>query len=471
MNNKNLVRMGIFFLGIAFCTLPDFLALNEDLDYNAKIALRMVLLMIFFWLTEIIPISVTALVPLIFSPFFFDIKINQIASHYASPVVFLLLGGFILALGFEKSNLHQRVAIRSILIFGNTRGKIMISLICSTAFFSMWFSNTATCLLMLPIVKNIIDTNFKNSNDAHFSKLLILSVAYSSSIGGMATPIGTIPNAVMIGFLKENYNVDIDFVGWFSFIFPLVLILIFTMWFFLKLRFKDTKEKLKKDLIIKKYKMLGNLSREEKITSAIIFLTACLWIFKRYLNNFLDINLSDSAIAIFGSIFFFLVPTKNNKTILDFNWFKKIPWNVLILFGGGLSMASLIVSTGLAEEMSKMLGFLENLNLLTIIFLIALVTSLLTEFTSNTATTFLFLPLLSIFAINNNLDLVQVLLPFVLAASCAFMMPIATPPNAIVYSSNRFRISFMVSNGFFINIISILIISSYIFLFNKFFEY
>jgi len=466
MTNNSLKKLIIFAVAIFLAIIPDLFKLNNDLSYDARITLRMVIFMISLWLTEGIPISVTALIPIIISPFFFEIESNVIIKNYASPVVFLLLGGFILAQGFEKSNLHQRIALKTLIIFGKTKEKILISVILSTAFFSMWLSNTATCLLMLPIIKNIIDNNFYSDSDFQFSKILILSIAYASSIGGIATPIGTIPNAILIGYLKENNNIDIDFVEWFKYAFPLVLILLILLFLFLRSRFVDNKRILKNKFLLNKYKSLGSFSYKEKTTIFILLVTLSLWIFKNNINEIFRINLTDPAIAIFGSFLFFIIPFKKNESILDSNWFAKIPWNILILFGGGLSMANLIVSSGLANEISDNLNIIKSFKIFFVIIFIALITSLMTEFTSNTATTFLLLPILSIFAINNSLDVLTITLPFVFAASCAFMMPIATPPNAIIYSSNKFNISFMVSNGFFINIICVLVISIYVFYFN-----
>ena len=455
-----------FCFGLLLSIIPDILNLNDIFSSDEKLVIRMLILMIFFWLTETIPISITALLPILFSPFFLEIKFSDILSNYASSVVFLLLGGFILAQGFEKSQLHKRIALKTLLEFGKTRKRIIFIIMLSSAFFSMWLSNTATCLLMLPIVKNILDSNFNSEEDNEFSKFLLLSIAYSSSIGGMATPIGTIPNAVMIGFLKENHNIEIDFAEWFAFGFPLVLILLFLLFCYLGLKFEN--KNVDRKFVHKKFLELGNFSYGEKVTVFILMLTLSLWIFKNSINEFFGINLNDAVIAIFGSFLFFVIPIKKSDFILSTDWYRNIPWNVLILFGGGLSMASLIISTGLANEFSKIFYFFNAFNLLTLIFIIAIITSFLTEFTSNTATTFLLLPILSIFAVNNNMEVINLTLPFVLAASCAFMMPIATPPNAIVYSSNRFKISFMASNGFFINLISVTVISLYVFFFNYF---
>jgi sodium-dependent dicarboxylate transporter 2/3/5 len=471
MNEKiKLVNPSFLLIGLVLFFIPDFFFYIDDLDYNARLTLKMMILMIFFWLTEAIPTSVTALIPIILSPFYLDLTLKQIIMPYASPVVFLLLGGFIIALGFEKSNLHQRVALKTIITFGNTKKNLLYSFVFSTSFFSMWLSNTATCLLMIPIVKYIIDCNFNAKRDQLYSKFLLLSVAYAASIGGMSTPIGTIPNAILVGFLDDNHNIQIDFFSWVIAIIPLVLLLLFCLCFFFSYKTKNLNEKINLENIFDKYKKLGKFSYEEKIATFILFFTACLWVFKSSINSFLEIKFTDSSIAILGAFLFFVFPSKNknNESILNFSWFKKVPWNILILFGGGLTLASLVVSTGLANKLSTFLNFLGDLNIFFIILIMAFFISILTEFTSNTATTFLLLPIFGSFAVNNDFNIIQIMLPGVLAASCAFMMPISTPPNAIVYSTNKIKISFMISTGFLLNFISVLLISIYIYFLGKF---
>lgn len=351
-------------------------------------------------------------------------------------------------------------------MFGKNKNSLLMCFIFITAFISMWLSNTATCLLMLPIVKFIVENNFKGDENQKFSKMLILCVAYASSIGGMMTPIGTIPNAVMIGFLAENFNLEMSFIEWVIFISPLSIALLFMLWLYLSFGISHKTERINQKKLKLKYESLGKFSNKEKVSLSILILAALLWIFKIKINNFLDINLNDSGIALFSAILFFILPVnKKMDVILGFDWFKNIPWNVLILFGGGLSMASLVMETGLANELSKNIVFLNQLSLLLIIFILTFLTSLFTEFTSNTATTFLLLPLLGTFAINSDINVVTVILPVVLAASCAFMMPISTPPNAIVFSTNQINISFMIKTGLVMNIISILMISFYVYFF------
>lgn len=463
------MKINIKFLicGIFLGFIPELTNLNSQLDFNSKIVLGMTLVMIFLWVTEAIPNSITAFIPIIISPILIDISLKNILSKYASPVVFLLLGGFLLASGFEKSNLHKRLALKSIILFGSTKKKLLLCSIFSTAFFSMWLSNTATCLLMLPIIKFLVDNSLNQKEDEYFSKTLLLSVAYASSIGGMMTPIGTIPNAILVGFLNENYNIQINFIDWFIYVSPLAFIILFCLWFYFSIKIRANHKKINQVLITKKYLELGNFSIAEKITSVILIFTAFLWILKSKINEMLGVSLTDSGIAIMCASLFFIIPVDKKFTVLlSFDWFKNIPWNVLILFGGGLSMAALIVNTGLAKDISENLIFIKNYEIFIVILVLAFFTSVLTEFTSNTATTFLFLPLFATFAVESNLDVIQITIPIVLAASCAFMMPISTPPNAIVYSTNKFNIMFMVKMGVILNILSIVLISFYTNFFN-----
>lgn len=452
-------------LGALIIYLPYFLDMEKLMTSTQLIVLKLLIIMILLWVTEIIPPSITALFPILVLPFLSDIEPKSILSSYSSSVVFLILGGFIIAYGFQKSNLHYRLALGILSKFGDTKLKVMVSISLLTTILSMLFSNTATSLLMLPIVKSIIDENFRNDKlNSSFTNYLLLTIAYSASIGGMMTPIGTIPNAVLIGFLSENYSLEIDFKKWFVYVSPIALSIIIVMLTFISLRIKELNQKISIKNITNKYLKLGRYSKNERVATFIITLTILLWIFKSNINLLLNIKLTDSIIAIFGASLFFLIPAKNGKVMLANEWFEKIPWNILILFGGGLALASLIITSGLAKEITLFLNDFQHVNLFILILLIAFFTSILTEFTSNTATTFLLLPILSIFADTNKIELTLLLLPFILSASCAFMMPIATPPNAIIYSNNSFKIFFMVKNGFFLNLIAILIIASYVYL-------
>lgn len=434
-----------------------------NLSSDGVLVSSLLFLMAFWWLTNTIPLSITALLPLIIVPTLSNIDISDVARPYANPIIFLLLGGFILSLGLQKSNLHKRFAIFILMKVGSNKKNIIIGFVIATAFLSMWLSNTATCLLMLPIAISILG---KFNEDLSFKKYFLLSIAYSSSIGGMATLIGTAPNAIFAGYAYENLNLEISFLDWFLFSFPLVFILLSILILIIFFFLSESKNKnFNAEFFHDEFKKLGKFSFGEKITLTILLLTISLWILKKYINDFFGIFLTDTGIAIFGASLFFLIPVKKFNFLLDGNWYKDIPWSILILFGGGLSLANLVTSSGLASWASSYLYFFNNLNIFFIIFVIAIIISFLTEITSNTATTLLFLPLIFSFADGNGYDVIQLSLPIVLAASCAFMMPIATPPNAIVFSTNEFNISFMASRGFALNILAVTLSSIWIYFF------
>ena len=460
IRQKFLISTGI----LVFFGLVNFQP--NTVSYEAWIVASLLLLMTFWWLTEAIPLSITAILPLIVIPSFTNVNISDVAKPYANPVIFLLLGGFILGLGFQKSNLHLRFAMLVLKKIGSTKKNILGGIILSTAFLSMWISNTATCLLMLPIVVSILD-KMEINNDFLYKKILLLAIAYSASIGGIATLVGTAPNAIFAGFLMENYNLEINFVDWMKFSLPLVFLLITVLWFFFNFLIENKNIPVSKNNFIEdQYKKLGPFSSKEKITMIILLLTIFLWLSKKSINSALSINLTDSSIALFGSLLFFIIPYKRYNFVLNKSWFKEIPWNILILFGGGLSLASSINSSGLANLISESLFVFSELEIYLIIVLMALLISFMTEITSNTATTLLFLPIVASFASKFNYDLILLCLPIIISASCAFMMPVATPPNAIIFSTNQIKITFMVRIGFVMNCTAVILSSIWIFYFS-----
>ena len=460
VRQKFLISTGI----LVFFGLVNFQP--NTVSYEAWIVASLLLLMTFWWLTEAIPLSITAILPLIVIPSFTNVNISDVAKPYANPVIFLLLGGFILGLGFQRSNLHLRFAMLVLKKIGSTKKSILGGIILSTAFLSMWISNTATCLLMLPIVVSILD-KMEIKNDFLYKKILLLAIAYSASIGGIATLVGTAPNAIFAGFLMENYNLEINFIDWMKFSLPLVFLLIIILWFFFNFFIESKNIPISKNNFIEdQYKKLGPFSSKEKITMIILFLTIFLWLSKKFINSALSINLTDSSIALFGSLLFFIIPYERYNFVLNKSWFKEIPWNILILFGGGLSLASSINSSGLANLISESLFVFSELEIYLIIILMALLISFMTEITSNTATTLLFLPIVASFASNFDYDLILLCLPIIISASCAFMMPIATPPNAIIFSTNQIKITFMVRIGFVMNCTAVILSSIWIFYFS-----
>ena len=462
--NKKIIFIFIGIIGFVFLIQ---LEPPEKLNQDAWLVASLLFLMTFWWLTETIPMSVTALLPLIIVPVFTTFSVSEVVQPYSSPIIFLLLGGFVIGLGFQKSKLHKRLAMYILSKIGNNKKSILAAFIISTSFLSMWISNTATCLLMLPILISII-SKLKIEKKNFYRKIIILSIAYSSSIGGMATLIGTAPNAIFAGFLKQNYDIQIDFLEWFLFSFPLVFILILLFWIFANYLTKNVSlQNLNNKIFVNEYKKLGKISSQEKVTILIMCFTIFLWVFKSHVNSIFTINLTDANVAILGAFLFFIVPTKNQDFILEKDWFTKIPWNILVLFGGGLSLANLVTKSGISEWIGTSLFVFSTLNILLLILLISILISFLTEITSNTATTILFLPILASFSEMHSFEILKVLLPVVLTASCAFMMPIATPPNAIVFSTNELKITFMASVGFFMNVTAVVFSSLWIYYFSK----
>ena len=296
IRQKFLISTGI----LVFFGLVNFQP--NTISYEAWIVASLLILMTFWWLTEAIPLSITAILPLIVIPSFTNVNISDVAKPYANPVIFLLLGGFILGLGFQRSNLHLRFAMLVLKKIGSTKKSILGGIILSTAFLSMWISNTATCLLMLPIVVSILD-EMEIKNDFLYKKILLLAIAYSASIGGIATLVGTAPNAIFAGFLMENYNLEINFIDWMKFSLPLVFLLITILWFFFNFFIENKNIPISKNNFIEDhYKKLGPFSSKEKITMIILLLTIFLWLSKKFINSALSINLTDSSIALFGSL-------------------------------------------------------------------------------------------------------------------------------------------------------------------------
>lgn len=425
------------------------------------------IVMAIFWITEALPLSVTALIPLLLFPLLDIASIKNTAAPYAHPLIFLFLGGFIIAQAMQKWNLHKRIALKIISILGTNSYGIIAGFMISSAFLSMWISNTATALMMMPIAISLVqlfqknDTSIAEKDQNNFSVVLLLAIAYSCSIGGVGTLIGTPPNALMAAFLEDNYSIKIGFAQWMMIGIPFVIIALPIAFFVLtkiifpvKIKFSSSDE-----FILKEIETLGPISNEEKKVGFVFALVASLWIFRPLLINIIS-GISDSSIAIFGSVLLFVIPSKNakQKSILEWRDVEKISWGILILFGGGLSLASGIQSSGLAEWIGNLFSDLSNMPSVLIIFAITAIIIFLTELTSNLATTAAFLPIAASIAVSFNVSPILFVVPSAIAASCAFMLPVATPPNAIVFSSGQITIKQMARAGIILNIIFIFIV-------------
>ena len=457
--------MGIIFL-IATCLLPS----PESLNNKAWLTLGIAILMATWWLTEAIPLPATGLLPLVLFPLLGISSIKDTAQAFSHPIIFLFMGGFIIGLAMQHTGLHKRIAYYIISKFKSSPKSLVFGFMCATAFLSMWISNSATAIMMLPIALSIITVfkedknNIKNNN---FDKALVLSIAFSATIGGIATIIGTPPNTVMAAMLSEMYNYEINFVDWLKIGLPTSIILLPITWIILTfLCFPLGSKTTIKDKVIKdKIKELGKISQDEIMVGIVFIITASLWISRKWLSTALDGvipagALNDSTIAIMAAIFLFIIPSNRpkRKRLIDWQVAQNIPWGALILIGGGLSLATVINSSGLATWIGSLSSNLSNISIIFIVLICIVSIIVLTELTSNTATASTFIPIMGATALGLGQDPLLLIIPATLAASCAFMMPVATPPNTIAYASGHLKISDMIKAGIWLNIISIIII-------------
>ncbi len=456
-------------LFIAFITLGG----GEVFSDSAWKVIGIASWMIVWWITEVVPIPVTALLPMVLLPILGIFNIRESTAPYASPIIFLFMGGFLIALGLEKHNLHKRIALSLIKITGTHANGIIMGFMIATAFLSMWISNTATTVMMLPIAMSVIGLIANDQSDLDpekqnqfrlFSLALLLSIAYSANIGGTATIIGTPPNVVLIGFLDDIVGYQMDFSRWLLIGLPISgLLLIATYLLLTKLLFRNGLGVIdgSKEIIENQLSKLGKMSKEEKLVSFVFGLTAFGWIFKNIINNALGIDvLSDTVTAMSGGILMFLMPVeiKKGKFLMSWEDTSRLPWGILILFGGGLTLAKGMESTGLIQIIGESIAGREYLGIGVIMFLLITTMLFMTELMSNVALATIFVPV--VIAIANGIGMNPLLaaIPVTMAASCAFMMPISTPPNAIVFASGKIRMSDMIRAGFVLNIISVIIL-------------
>lgn len=439
--------------GLFLFTLILFVTGAKDTFWNA-VALGG--LMIYFWVFEVIPIYVTALLPLILAIPLGLLNKDELAGAYGDSNVYLFFGGFILALGLEKWKVHEQVARGIISLVGQSKPRILLGFLLSTGFLSMWISNTATALMMLPMALAIVHALPKTDQKSKFPVFLMLSVAYASSIGGVATLIGSPPNTQMASILEQNYAIKVDFFSWMSIGMPIsILMLIATYVFFYFAMGKERKEK-HHDFVIHKTPW----TRDQKMVVLIFSGVVLLWSFKEVFNSILGFTYRDESVAILGGILLFILPSSSEKKpYLNWKDTEKLPWGILILFGGGLALAEMMEKNGVIEKLS---GFFVNINgipFYMILISIVIIAVFASEVLSNLAMVSIFVPLIAKFAVDLNVPIVQLCIPLTLGASLAFMLPVGTPPNAIVFSSGYLHVNQMVKYGFVLNIIGIVLIS------------
>ncbi|HEY8520485.1 MAG TPA: DASS family sodium-coupled anion symporter [Gammaproteobacteria bacterium] len=453
-------RVGLV-LGTALFILMLWLPPPEGLDIVPWRVAAVAVLMAVFWLTEAAPIPVTALLPVVLFPTLGVFSGVEAAAPYADPIVFLFLGGFLIALAVERANLHRRIALTVLSRIGPREDLQVGGFMMATAAISMWVSNTATAALMLPVALSVVPPAVDGGSNrprSEFATALMLAVAYGASIGGMATLIGTPPNAFLAGFMRATYGVEIGFAEWLLVGVPFSLVMLIGCWLLLtrvayKVSVKDIPGA--RAVVREELRKMGPLSRMEKRVAVVFAATAALWIFRPLLaRRWPELQLSDTTIAMAAALALFFVPSgeRRGEQLLHWECARRVPWGVLVLFGGGLSLAAAVADSGLAEWIGTRLAALEGVPVLVLVLAVAAVVLLLTELTSNTATTATFLPIVAALAVSVGQDPLLLTIPAVLAASCAFMLPVATPPNAIVFGSGHVTIPQMVRAGLWLNL-------------------
>lgn len=418
-----------------------------------------------WWISEAIPISATALLPLVLFPLTGVMPIEAMGNSFSNKMIFLFLGGFIIAVAIEKTNLHKRIALNIIHKVGTDWNRVILGFMIATAFLSMWISNTATAVMVLPIGLAVMSQlKIEGSIRSKMGRSLMLAIAYGCSIGGIATIIGTPTNPIFAGYVEQNYGITITFTQWMSIGLPFSIVMLSVGWLYLtKIAFRTQVGSIPggKNAVKEQLRALGSMQYEERMVLIIFVATAFLWITRKYLIAPYIGGTSDALIAIVGALLLFITPSskKTGRRLGLINWqtAETIPWGILLLFGGGLALAAAFKSSGLADWIGGQLMAFEVLPVILLTLAIITVVNFLTEITSNVATAAMLMPVLGALALSIDVHPYLLMVSATVAASCAFMLPVATPPNAVVFGSGLFNIPQMIKVGFLMNIISIII--------------
>ena len=442
-------------------------AVGQGLDIIAGITLWITVWTTTWWVFEAVPIPVASLVPISMLPLLGVLDSKQVAQAYGHKLVLLLLGGFLLSRAMEKSGAHRRLALQMVSLCGGGGKSLILGFMVASAGLSMWISNTATTLMMLPLVIAVLE----GAEDQKIRIPLLLGVAFAANVGGIGTPIGTPPNMVMIGYYETIKGVEVSFLEWMKVGVPVSVIMVVVIWLWLSRNIKNRS--------VIPLPSPGRWRKEEKRTLVIFFFTALAWMtrsspfggWKNFfgvvsendigLYNILS-NANDASVAFIAVIILFCTPSgnKKNEKLLDWETANQIPWGLIILVGSGICLGSAISESGLSEYAAKLLSGIENFKTVFIVLCISLLVTFLTEITSNTATTVILMPILGAVSMASGIDAVLFLIPAALSASCAFMLPVATMPNAVVYGAGEFSIKRMVKEGFVLNLVGALVVTA-----------
>ncbi len=463
-NLRPLSLTGGIVVALLFFYLNPF-ALNE---HAAKV-LAIAALMICWWITEALPLPAVALLPIVLFPLLKIASLEETTAPYAHPIIFLFMGGFMIGLAIEKWNLHKRIALSIVRLTGTSGNRIVLGFIMATGLLSMWLSNTATTMMMFPIALSVIHVMKSNENlggnIGNFSITLLMAIAYAANFGGIATIIGTPPNVAFVGFMEKKYAYSIDFISWMLLCMPIAILLMMSLyWVMTRLLYPNhiKSSEATRKLIHDELNELGPLSVAEKRVLIIFSITAFLWITKALINKIGFIKLDDSIIAMMGALALFIMPSgmKNSKgsVLLDWTDTKNMAWGILILFGGGITLAHSLETAGLIGQLGQWLARFSG-NGLMLVFAITVISIFLSELMSNVAQVIVFAPVIAGLADALGMNPLMLGIPMTLAASCASMLPMGTPPNAIVFSSGLIRLHHMTKTGFIMNVISVFLIT------------
>ncbi|MEH6682261.1 MAG: DASS family sodium-coupled anion symporter [Sediminicola sp.] len=448
---------------LAILNLPVFL-----ISRSGDAVIAVACWMIIWWITESVSISVTALLPLVLFPLLKVMPIAEVGANYGSPIIFLFFGGFVMALALEKVNLHKRIALSIIKVTGTTPNKVVLGFMIATALLSMWISNTATTVVMLPIAISVIrlliqDGDGFTKDDKNFALCVMLGIAFAANAGGIATVIGTPPNSVLIGLLENEYGIEISFLKWMVIGVPFSTILLaISYWVLVKWMFpnKNLRFSASKELIRNELKKLGPTSSKEKMVLVIFGITVFLWIFRTLINALLPkLGLSDTIISMVAAISLFAIPHnfKKGDFILHWSDTEKLAWGILILFGGGLALANGMSTSGLVDMVTQAIAD-SNISIFFTAALLIILMLFMTELMSNVALIAVLAPVVAGIALGLQIPILYLLIPVTIASSCAFMLPMATPPNAIVFASGYIKVSEMAKVGLVLNLISVVLL-------------
>ncbi|QJD58713.1 DASS family sodium-coupled anion symporter [Pseudomonas sp. gcc21] len=453
------------FLGPLLLVMTLVLPAPTGMSIEAWHALGLMLLLATWWSTEAIAIPATSLLPICLIPALGLGTVSQATAPYANPIIFLFMGGFVLGLAMQRWNLHKRIALVTLIAVGGQPKRQVAGFMIATAFLSMWVSNTATTIMMLPIGLSVISMMGNEGSEPirRYASNLLLAIAYAASVGGIATLIGTPPNALLAAYLAETHDIQVGFAQWMLIGVPVSFTMLLVVWWMLTRKDfgLDSESANSSTLLKEQLAELGPMRKGEKLVAVVFLLTALSWIFQPVLSETLIPWLNDTVIAIAAALVMFLIPvdTRNRVFLMDWDSAQKMPWGVLLLFGGGLALASVITSSGLAVWIAESMSIMSVLPIIAMVILITMVIIFLTEVTSNTATAAAFLPLLGALAVGQGVSPILFAVPAAIAASCAFMMPVATPPNAIVFGSGHIKIGEMIRAGFALNLAGVAIVT------------